>query len=374
MKPIPFKTPAFGYFPRPAFTDQVGKRMVEFGTNLALFAPRRRGKTTWALLELQPAAAAWKVEFAYINLWSDRSDPVGVLAKGLEIAAGIRVDDGSTREIEGSVSAGLFGVKARKVFPKVTTEITDRLKAAMAALAARERRTLLVIDEFQAIAEADTAGVAIGAFRTALETHGDNVVALFTGSERSTLAKMFRAQTDPLLDQAKLIELPELEEDFAKDRAIALKERTGIELSEKDVFRAFVALGKSPLLLNEALTEMAVHANLTLDAAVAELIETRGAADYGVQVASLPDMDRALLTRIASGKKPYTDLDELPWKPETPEKRRVPTAQAAIKRLRQKGLIEERLHHKTGWIIPDPLLQKWILRLANLRVPLRIPP
>jgi hypothetical protein len=85
----------------------------------------------------------------------------------------------------------------------------------------------------------------------------------------------------------------------------------------------------------------------------------------------LPDMDRALLTRIASGKKPYTDLDELPWKPETPEKRRVPTAQAAIKRLRQKGLIEERLHHKTGWIIPDPLLQKWILRLANLRAPLR---
>lgn len=374
MKPIPFKTPAFGYFPRPAFTDQVGKRMVEFGTNLALFAPRRRGKTTWALLELQPAAAAWKVEFAYINLWSDRSDPVGVLAKGLEIAAGIRVGDGSTREIEGSVSAGLFGVKARKAFPKVTTEITDRLKAAMAALAARERRTLLVIDEFQAIAEADTAGVAIGAFRTALETHGDKVVALFTGSERSTLAKMFRAQTDPLLDQAKLIELPELEEDFAKDRAIALKERTGIELSEKDVFRAFVALGKSPLLLNEALTEMAVHANLTLDAAVAELIETRGAADYGVQVASLPDIDRALLTRIASGKKPYTDLDELPWKPETPEKRRVPTAQAAIKRLRQKGLIEERLHHKTGWIIPDPLLQKWILRLANLRVPLCIPP
>jgi hypothetical protein len=373
MKPIPFKTPAFGYFPRPAFTDQVGKRMVEFGTNLALFAPRRRGKTTWALLELQPAAAAWKVEFAYINLWSDRSDPVGVLAKGLEIAAGIRVDDGSTREIEGSVSAGLFGVKARKVFPKVTTEITDRLKAAMAALAARERRTLLVIDEFQAISEADTAGVAIGAFRTALESHGDKVVALFTGSERSTLAKMFRAQTDPLLDQAKLIELPELEEDFAKDRAIALKERTGIELSEKDVFRAFVALGKSPLLLNEALTEMAVHANLTLDAAVAELIETRGAADYGVQVASLPDMDRALLTRIASGKKPYTDLDELPWKPETPEKRRVPTAQAAIKRLRQKGLIEERLHHKTGWIIPDPLLQKWILRLANLRAPLRDP-
>lgn len=365
MNTIPFKTPAFGYFPRPAFTAQVGKRMVEFGTNLALFAPRRRGKTTWALLELQPATEAWKVEFAYVNLWADRSDPVGVLAKGLEIAAGLRPDDGSTREIEGGISAGLFAVKARKSFPKITTEITDRLKAAMAALAKRERRTLLVIDEFQAIAEADKAGVAIGAFRTALETHGDKIVALFTGSERSTLAKMFRAQTDPLLDQAKLIELPELEEDFARDRATAFRGRTGIALSEKDVFAAFIALGKSPLLLNEALTEMAVREGLSLDAAVAELIETRGAADYGVQIAALPELDRALLTRIATGKKPYTDLGELPWKGDVPEKRRVPTAQAAIKRLKQKGLIEERLHHKTGWVIPDPLLQKWILRLSS---------
>lgn len=365
MKIIPFKTPAFGYFPRTAFTAQVGKRMVDFGTNLALFAPRRRGKTTWALLELQPATEAWGVEFAYINLWSDRSDPVGELAKGLEIASGLRPDDGSTREIESAITAGVFALKARKSFPKVTTEITDRLKAAMAALATRERRTLLVIDEFQAIAEADKAGVAIGAFRTALESHGDSIVALFTGSERSTLARLFRAQTDPLLDQAKLVELPELEEDFARDRAVALKGRTGIDLSEKDVFTAFLALGKSPLLLNEALTEMAVHADLSLDAAVSGLIETRGAADYGVQIAALSVLDRALLTRIAAGQKPYADLEQLPWKGEMPEMRRVPTAQAAIKRLKQKGLIEERLHHKTGWVIPDPLLQKWILRLTS---------
>lgn len=364
MNPIPFKTPAFGYFPRPAFTAQVGKRMVEFGTNLALFAPRRRGKTTWALLDLQPSASAWNVAFAYINIWSNRCDPVGVLARGLESAAGIRVDDSSTRGNEDAVSAGLRRVNIRRTFPKVTTQITDRLKAAMAALAARDRRTLLVIDEFQTVAEADTDDVAIGAFRTALEGHGDKVVALFIGSEQSALAKMFRAQTAPLLDQAKLMELPELEQNFAEDRAIAFKERTSIELSARDVFRAFVALGKSPQLLNEALTEMAVRADQTLEAAVAELIETRGAADYGVQVASLPNMDRVLLTRIASGKNPFTDLDDLPWKPEMPEKRRVPTAQSAIKRLRQKGLIEERLHQETGWIIPDPLLQMWIFRLV----------
>lgn len=366
MKTIPFKTPAFGYFPRPSFTNQVGKRMVEWGTNLALFAPRRYGKTTWVLLELQPAAEVWKVDFAYINLWSDRSDPVGALATGLEIAAGLRADIGSTRTVQGESRSGVFRAYARIGYPAVTTEIAVRVKAAMGALARRERRTLLVIDEFQAIAEADQARVAISAFRTALENHGDQIVALFTGSERSTLSSLFRSRTEPLLEQATLIDLPALEEDFARDRAAALRERTRIDLSEKDVLDAFAILGRSPQLLNEALTELAVRADLDLDAAVAEAIEARGAADYGAQLAALPDVDRALLTRIAIGKKLDSDLEDLPWPYGTAENRRMPRAQAAIKRLKRDGLIDERPDHQAGWVVADPLLQKWICRFANV--------
>lgn len=366
MRTIPFKEPAFGYFPRAAFTALVGKRMVEWGTNLALFAPRRHGKTTWVLLELQPAAEAWKVDFAYINLWSDRSDPVGVLAKGLEIASGLRLDDGSTRVIDGGSSADVFGFTAPNGYPAVSSKIAVRLKAAMGALAERERRTLLVIDEFQAITEADQARVAISAFRTALEHHGDRIVALFTGSHRSSLTRMFRFQSEPLLDQATLIELPELGEDFARNRADALRERTKIDLDEEVVLAAFVTLGRSPLLLNEAFMELAVRADLDLDAAAAEIIETRGAADYGVQIAALPDLERALLTRIATAKKPDTDLWELPCREGTPEKRRMPMAQAAIKRLKRSGLIEEYVDQQADWAITDPLLQKWIRRLASV--------
>lgn len=364
MRTIPFKEPAFGYFPRAAFTTEVGKRMVEWGTNLALFAPRRFGKTTWILLELQPAAEVWNADFAYINLWSDRSDPVGMLATGLEIAAGLRPDDRSTRVIKGEGSAGDFDVNARQGYPTVTTEIAVRVKAAMGALAKRERRTLLVIDEFQAIAEADEDRVAISAFRTALEQHGDQIVALFAGSVRSALTRLFRSRCEPLLEQATLIELPALEEDFARDRAAALRERAKIDLSEQEVLGAFVTLGRSPLLLNEALTELAVRADLNLDDAVAEAIETRGSADYGAQMAGLPDLDRDLLTRIATGKRPDSDIEDLPWPHGTGEKRRMQMSQAAIKRLRRDGLIEERLDHHAGWAITDPLLQKWVCRLA----------
>lgn len=366
MRTIPFKEPAFGYFPRAAFTAEVGKRMVEWGTNLALFAPRRYGKTTWILLELQSFAEVWNVDFAYINLWSDRSDPVGTLATGLEIAAGLRPDDRNTRVIQRDSSANVFGFNARQGYPTVTTEIAVRVKAAMGALAKLERRTLLVMDEFQAIAEADQDRVAISAFRTALEHHGDQIVALFAGSVRSALIRLFRSRCEPLLEQATLIELPALGEDFARDRAAGLRERARTDLSEREVLDAFVTLGRSPLLLNEALTELAVRADLNLDAAVAEAIETRGSADYGAQMAGLPDLDRDLLARIATGKRLDSDIEDLALPDWTVEKRRMPRAQAAIKRLRRDGLIEERLDHHAGWAITDPLLQKWVRRLAGL--------
>lgn len=365
MDAIPHKTPPFGYFPRPEFTEQVRRRMVEFRTNLALFAPRRRGKTTWALLELQPATAAWGLEFAYLNLWANRSDPVGVLAKGLEIAAGLRPDDGSTREAEAEIAASLFKVRAKKVYPPVTPDIMDRVRIAIEQMAKRQRRTLLVIDEFQAIAEADKGAAAISAFRTALEAHGDKVVALFTGSERSTLAKMFRAQTAPLLDQAKLLDLPELEDEFIQDRVSALQAKGGPALTLKEASKAFSDLGKSPLLLNEALTELAVRTGLTLSDAVAEVIDHRGREDYGVQVAALPELDRAVLYRIASGQKPYTDLEGLPRK-KGGEVVDVPTVQSIVNRLAKKCLIESKHDRKTGWIIPDPVLEKWVKKTSAI--------
>lgn len=367
MASIPFKPPAFGYFPRPLFTDEVRKRMVEFGTHLALFAPRRRGKTTWVLIELQEAVAAWGLEFVYINLWVNRSDPVGVLAKGLEIGAGMRPDDGSAGEVRAEVNAAIFKIAGKRTYPKVTTDTADRLAAAMNAIAKRPRRTLLVIDEFQAIAEADKDGVAVAALRTALEHHGEKIVALFTGSERSTLARMFRNKTAPLLNQAKLIDLPELERDFVEDRVAGFERKTRRRLAVADVARAYAELGRSPLLLNEALTELAVRDAITLDTAVSDLIEARGAEDYGIQIAALPRLDRALLERIAKERKPYSDLDGLTTDAAAKKPVTTAAAQAAIKRLEKKGLIEARLHHKTGWVIPDPLLGRWLKRDAQRR-------
>jgi len=364
MSTAPFKTPAFGYFPRTEFTAEVKRRMMDFSTNIALFAPRRRGKTTWTLLELQPAAAAWGLEFVYINLWANLADPVGVLAQGLEVAAGLRPADPSTGEISAEITASIFTLKARKDYPPVTHEIAGRIADAMAALAAKPRKTLLVIDEFQALTDADKNNVAIAALRTVLESYGDTILALFTGSKRSTLARMFREQTAPLLEQAKLLDMPELERDFVEDRLVRFRDLTGAQLDLKAVMTAFEGLGRSPLLLNEALKEMAVREGLALDDAIIELIEKHGTEDYGVQIAKLPALDKAILARIAKDQKPYADLDRLPRKRDDAPPVSRTLVQAAIKRLEKAQLIEARDGHKTGWAIPDPLLARWISRVA----------
>jgi len=38
------------------------------------------------------------------------------------------------------------------------------------------------------------------------------------------------------------------------------------------------------------------------------------------------------------------------------------TAQAAMKRLEKLRLIEAKIDSKTGWVIPDPLLERWMRR------------
>lgn len=358
MSRIPHKTPPFGYFPRPEFTEEVKTLVAKLSKNVALFAKRRRGKTTWVLLELQDAAAAWGMEFAYINLWSKADDPVEALVRGLEIAAGIKPDDGTTRELTGGFSLGGFKIGAKRSKTTVTDGQTERLAAAMAEVAKKPRRTLLVIDEFQAIARADKDNVAVAAFRTALESHGDKIVALFTGSERTTLTKMFKDQTAPLLHQARMINLPEMGRDFVEDRAAALEQKHNRKEDVAQLVKAFEELGHSPLLMNDVIEELAARPKLGLQEALEEIITIRAPEEYGDVVSELDPLERALLKRVAQGEGPYKKRPEL-MSDLGVQKLDTTKIQRAVGRLEKAGLIEGK-DDTNGWVVPDPLLQRWL--------------
>lgn len=363
MTTIPFQDPPFGYFPRPALTEEVRTRMVVLNGNIALFAPRRRGKTTWALLELQHAVAAWGRNFAYINLWENKSDPVGVLVNGLEAAAKIKAPTGAERELYAELGAGGSKVGGRIRYPAVTKERLDRLKAAVTALAGIKQRTILVIDEFQAIAKADKKAAAVAALRTALQHHGNQIRVLFTGSEASALKKLFTEKTAPLLIEAMSVDLPELGQDFVENRVEGLFRATSRKISFADAHAAYEELGLSPALLNQALGEFIVQPGLSLKDAAAWVIAKAGADNFRIWVPRLAALDRCVLQRVAAGTKPYADLPGLAKDAGIEAPLTATLVQAAMKRLEAAGAVESGT--RGGWSIPDPALKGWLVKEAG---------
>jgi len=354
---IPFKTPPFGYFPRPAFTEVV-RAHLSLPENIALFAPRRRGKTTWVLLELQEAAAAWRMGFIYINLWKRRTDPIGVLVEGLEDAAGIKV--APDRELYGEIAAGIFTAGGKIKYPPVTSAETTRLSNAMTVIAKARPKTLLVIDEFQAISEADPGQGATSALRTSLEHHGDQILAMLTGSERTALTALFKRQQAALLGQARMLELPDLGKEFIANRVEGFRLSTHRVLDNDALAAAYERLGQSPMLLNDALGMMTVHRDLPLEEAVQTTIDTKGTEDFRVALAGIAALDRALLRRIAAGEAVYSDLDGLLARgaEKTPTRALV---QKALGRL-QKGALIEQKESGQGWVLADPMLKEALRR------------
>ena len=59
---------------------------------------------------------------------------------------------------------------------------------------------------------------------------------------------------------------------------------------------------------------------------------------------------------------PNSDLPGLAADAGMTEDLKATTAQAAMKRLEKLRLIEAKIDSKTGWVIPDPLLERWMRR------------
>jgi hypothetical protein len=74
------------YFPRPALVKRYFKSLLEGSGRLALFGPRRTGKTSLICRELLPLAQQRGMLPVYCDCWQDRSDPIGSINFALDAA------------------------------------------------------------------------------------------------------------------------------------------------------------------------------------------------------------------------------------------------------------------------------------------------
>ena len=184
------------HFSRPELAERLLKIFdVGINSNIALIAPRRKGKTLFLLSDLVPAAQSHGYIPIYASLWQNMDAPhEGLIAALEEVIASIaskstikRLFDAKIKkatvsnELLGKMDIEFSGAP-QKALPDDLMKL-DRLIGELVMLA-KDKKVLLLVDEIQHLSTSASFNPLAHALRTALDKRQGEVKAVFTGSSR----------------------------------------------------------------------------------------------------------------------------------------------------------------------------------------------
>jgi len=305
------------HYPRTDLADQYLKTL-EIGLikSLALFAQRRMGKTEFLRKDLMPAAEQAGYIAIYVSLWESREDPEAVLLDAIQKAAegeGIIPDIRRRFGRPGSkigVGANAGTVGAQASWEQGTSETSSNrmldLRQWMNTLAQKKKPTLLLVDEIQSLADEKRYGALVAALRSALDKHGDQIKAVFTGSSSEGLQRMFQKEKAPLFQFSHQIPFPQMDSEFVRHMLRAFTNATQRQLNEAEAWQAFIDLALVPEHFRLMMANMVQLGSTDIATALREVkAAIQESAEYPSRWAELTPIDQAVLSIIVGGQKPY---------------------------------------------------------------------
>lgn len=215
-----------------------------------------------------------------------------------------------------------------------------------------DRRVLVVLDEFQAVADVPNADATI---RSQIQHQTDRVAYLFSGSEQSTLHLLFADRAAPLYGQAEPFTLRPLPPDVAGPFVDARFRATRRAVTDESMQQLLLVTAGHPqrtMLLAHHLWEQTPVGTTAggeqLDAAIAVALDLGTDEYHGVLAAlSLPQRKAV---RLAAWGEPFFGAAA------TRLKLPKGSSQRAVVALRELGILDG-----DGRLI-DPLLAEWFRR------------
>jgi len=340
------------------------------GRPIALFAPRRVGKTYFLDGDLTPAAEKMGFLPVYADLWLHRASPLEAINQALEES----LDDvyvpksnigklGKTQVTKiGALGASLElgGVPARRDLPE-KPEL--RMDSLIARLAADSRKPiLLMLGEIQSLGHFSGGEAAIATLRAVLQKHKKKVFAVFTGSSQEALGEMMMSAGGPMYQFAQLLTFPFLETEFLERLA---RHYTQVHPSKtleiNGLKKVFAHIGFKPALMKDIVKAMSAEGITDVDVALTHYInDERNFLAWQSVFNGLQPLEQAVLIILAHAIAPMSKdtvavLAKIPTVKATLAKIR-----AALDRMRKAGILSN--PPKIGYMIEDRLFRDYIAK------------
>ncbi len=335
---------------------------------LALFAPRRIGKTVFLTDDVTPTAKAQGFLPIYCDLWLNSAIPLESINHALEEAwDDLTVPASSTGKaaqtqvkkvsIMGS-GIDLGDAPQRRALPDSPA---FRLDSLLGRLASRhDGPVLLMLDEAQSLGSHDKAVEVISSLRAALTQHKGRIFAIFTGSSQIELSKMFSTAGAPMYQYAQKLDFPVLGDEYLQalsDHFASVHPGKSISL---DALRPmFIKMGCKPAVLREIVVKMSSEGTTDVQRGLDLYLQDPLHRDSWASLLDrLELLDVLLLIAITRNEKPYgkdvaNDLERaLKSRPTTSKIR------ASIDKLIREKLLSKR---SDGVAVNDEAFAEYLL-------------
>jgi uncharacterized protein len=289
---------------------------AESANNTRLLAPREYGKTSLLGRVLaQASAQGWAT--VYVDFF-------GVLTLA-DIAR--RIETAYEQQLAGDLARWFAGVRKRlprlrlgggplpafadvELDPQAEDPLIKRLAMPRQILQRSGRRTLVVIDEFQAVLTARSDSDEV--IRSEIQHHGDAASYIFAGSEVGMMRELFSSRRRAFYRQAKHIDLNPLQPDDLGEYISSRFERTGRTVGA-EALSALLDLcqghPRAAMLVAHGLwahTDPAGEADLeAFESAEREALE-QAAVDLRGLWRGLSRTEQGIATALARGEAPFS--------------------------------------------------------------------
>lgn len=339
------------------------------GRPLALFAPRRVGKTFFLDHDLAPEAKEAGMLPVYADLWLHKSAPLEAMNHALEEALDdLLVPTSNVGKVAKTQvkKIGVLGASIdlgdephRRALPESPAL---RLDALVTRLAGQHKgQVLLMLDEVQTLVDAPDGVSMIATLRAVLHKRRKDVCAVFTGSSQEGLARLMNTAGAPMYQFAQIIDFPFLGDEFLRLLAEHFRKvHPGKKLGLDELREGFKKIGFKPALMRDVVKAMSAEGITDVKRGV----ENYMASDHQVAIwmallNSVDAFDQGVLVAVANGQPPLSQstlkvLEAIPGSKPT-----ISKVRSSIEKLKRNGILSK---NAVGTTVDDPLFAEFLLR------------